>query len=175
MKNLNFILAFLILAIYNVFGLENVDPKNKVKIGDLAPDFTLNYLNGNSKKLSELKGKIIMLQFTASWCSVCNKEMPFIEKEIWQKNKDNPDFILVAIDLKEDSKTIKKLIKSVGISYPILYDKEGTIFEKYAEKDAGVTRNILIDKKGKIVFLTRLFERNEFDKLKIKIAELLNK
>lgn len=59
-----------------------------VKVGDMAPDFTIHFTDGNpSKKLSDLKGNIVMLQFTASWCSVCIKEMPHIEDQIWKAFK----------------------------------------------------------------------------------------
>src|SRR5450759_1614659 len=83
-----------------------------VKVGDKAPDFTIKEAGGKTYKLSDLKGKVVMLQFTASWCSVCRTEMPFIEKE------------------------------------------------------AGVTRNVIIDRNGEIIFLTRLYKREEFDQMK---------
>jgi peroxiredoxin len=63
-----------------------------VKVGDMAPDFKIKLTDGKTVQLSDLKGKIVMLQFTASWCGVCRKEMPFIESDIWQKHKNNPQF-----------------------------------------------------------------------------------
>jgi len=72
-----------------------------VKVGDAAPDFSMKLTDGKTVRISELKGKVIMLQFTASWCSVCRKEMPFIESDIWQKHKTNPNFALLAIDRDE--------------------------------------------------------------------------
>ena len=114
-----------------------------------------------------------MLQFTASWCSVCRKEMPFIEKEIYSVLKSNDNFLLIGIDLKEDKATIEKFKKATGITYPIAFDTDGKIFELYAEAEAGVTRNVIIDKDGKVAFLTRLYDREEFDAMKSKINELL--
>ena len=151
------------------------NPQHKVKVGDKAPDFTLQYIDGHKIQLSQLRGKIVMLQFTASWCPVCIKEMPHIENEIWQKHKNDTNFVIVAIDFKEENDFINKLKKASGITYPVLYDKQGEIFELYAEKDAGVTRNILIDKDGKIVYLTRLFVQEEFDGLVKMINKLLSK
>ena len=72
-----------------------------VKVGDQVPDFDLQMMDGTTLNIKELQGKVVMLQFTASWCSVCRKEMPHIESEIWQKLKDNPEFALYGIDLKE--------------------------------------------------------------------------
>ena len=144
-----------------------------LKVGDKAPDFTIKYLDGATMKLSDLKGKTVMLQFTASWCGVCRKEMPHIESDIWQKRQNNKNFVLIGIDLKEDAETIKKFQKSTGVTYPIVLDEDGAIFELYAEKEAGVTRNVLIDKNGKIVFLTRLYDEKEFAALKQKIEKIL--
>ena len=116
-----------------------------------------------------------MLQFTASWCGVCRKEMPFIEKDIWLKHKDNPDFVLYGIDLKESKEVVKKFAKETGITYPLLLDLEGKAFYSFAAKGAGVTRNVIIDKEGKIVYLTRLYEPKEFEEMTKVIDDLLKK
>ena len=55
-----------------------------VRIGETAADFTMDYTTGEQVKLSDLRGKVVVLQFTASWCSVCRKEMPHLEKDVWQ-------------------------------------------------------------------------------------------
>ncbi|HPP40159.1 MAG TPA: TlpA disulfide reductase family protein, partial [Candidatus Kapabacteria bacterium] len=154
----------LFLFSLNLFS-QKADPQHKVKIGDEAPNFTLKFLDGTTKQLRDLRGKVIMLQFTASWCSVCLKEMPFIEEEIWKVHKDNPNFKLYGIDFKEDRETIEKFIQKTKVTYPILLDEDGEIFELYAEKGAGVTRNVIIDKQGKVRFLTRLFVREEFNEM----------
>lgn len=134
-------------------------------VGDKAPDFLLQTIDGRSVKLSQLKGKVVMLQFTASWCGVCRKEMPFIEKEIWLKHKNNPKFALYGIDKGETTEQIKKFIDITGVTYPIAYDRKGDIFALYADRKAGITRNVIIDKHGKIVMLTRLFNEEEFQSM----------
>lgn len=144
-----------------------------VKVGDKMPDFTMELTNGSTVKMSDLKGKVVMLQFTASWCSVCRKEMPFIETEIWQKYKDRKDFALYGIDRDEPLATVKKFAKQTGVTYPLGLDPGADIFGLVANKKAGITRNVIIDKDGTIVYLTRLFNRDEFDSMKKKIASLL--
>ena len=145
-----------------------------VKTGDIAPDFETTLNNGKTFKLSDQKGKVVMLQFTASWCGVCRKEMPFIEKEIWQKLKDK-DFVLIGIDRDEPLETVNKFAAKTKITYPLALDPGADIFAKYALKKAGVTRNVIINREGKIIFLTRLFNRDEFDEMKkIIFNEVLN-
>ena len=143
-----------------------------VKIGQQAPDFEIRFADGNSPgRLSDLRGKPVMLQFTASWCGVCRKEMPHIEKDIWQAYKDK-GLILIGIDRKEKPGAVKKFAGKMKISYPLALDLDDRIYTLYAHPNSGVTRNVLIDQNGKIVFLTRLFDKKEFNELIKKIDDL---
>ena len=144
-----------------------------VKVGDMAPDFEMELTNGQKVKLSDLRGKVVMLQFTASWCGVCRKEMPFIEKDIWQKHKDNEAFALYGVDRDEPLDKVVAFAKQTGVTYPLGLDPGADIFAKYADRKAGITRNVLIDKAGKIVMLTRLYNTEEFASLCKKIDEML--
>jgi peroxiredoxin len=136
-----------------------------VRVGDNAPDFKINEAGGKSYKLSDMKGKVVMLQFTASWCSVCRTEMPFIEKEIWLEKKDS-GLVVLGIDRDEPLEKVDAFSKKIGITYPLALDPGADIFALYALKSAGVTRNVIIDRSGKIIFLTRLYERKEFEEMK---------
>ena len=144
-----------------------------VRVGDIAPEMELELTDGQKIKLSDLRGKVVMLQFTASWCGVCRKEMPFIESDIWQKHKANPNFALYGIDRDEPVETVKTFAEKTGVTYPLALDPGADHFAKYAERKAGITRNVLIDKEGKIVMLTRLFNEEEFSSLCKKIDEML--
>ena len=167
------ILFIALLMSVSAFSQTNDDRGYVVKIGDKAPDFTLKLTNGKTVKLSDYKGKIIMLQFTASWCSVCRKEMPFIEKDIWLKYKANPAFVLLAIDRDEPLETVQAFAKAIPITYPIGLDPKANIFALYAQREAGITRNVIIDKTGKIIMLTRLYNEEEFNGITKLFASLL--
>ena len=145
-----------------------------VKVGDIAPDFEMTLSNGKQIILSSLRGKVVMLQFTASWCGVCRKEMPHIENDIWLKHQNNPNFVLYGIDREEPIEKIEELIKKTGVTYPIGLDPDAGIFTLYAKKEAGITRNVIIDKEGRIVMLTRLFDEEEFKEMVKLIDSLLN-
>ena len=144
-----------------------------VKLGQEAPDFEMTLLSGEKMKLSSLRGRVVMLQFTASWCGVCRKEMPFIESEIWQKHKDNAEFALYGVDRDEPQAKVEKFVQQTGVTYPLGLDPGADIFALYAVRDAGITRNVLVDRDGKIVMMTRLYNEDEFSSLCKKIDELL--
>src|SRR5690554_3242407 len=144
-----------------------------VRVGDMAPDFDMVLPDGASVTLSSLRGKVVMLQFTASWCGVCRKEMPHIESDIWQRHKDNPEFALYGIDREEPVVKIEEMIAATGVTYPIGMDPNADIFGSYAEKSAGITRNVIIDREGKIVMLTRLYDEEEFNEMVDTIDKLL--
>lgn len=144
-----------------------------VKVGQTAPDFEMTLADGGSVKLMDLRGKVVMLQFTASWCGVCRKEMPFIERDIWQKHKDNAGFALFGIDRDEPLAKVQAFARQTKITYPLALDPGADIFALFADRKAGVTRNVLIDRDGQIVLMTRLYNEEEFASLCRKIDELL--
>jgi len=143
-----------------------------VKVGQSAPEISLDLISGKKINLSDLRGNVVVLQFTASWCSVCRKEMPHLEKDVWQRFKDK-NLMLIGIDRDEPIEIVKKFKKEMGVTYPMALDPGAEHFSKFAPKEAGVTRNIVIDKTGKIVFLTRLFDKDEYDQMIKVIEELL--
>jgi peroxiredoxin len=175
MKNLKGIAALVLILLLSTntnIHAQEVDRGYIVEVGQPAPDFTVITTDGNKFKLSENRGKVIMIQFTASWCSVCRKEMPHIEKEIWKPLKDKT-FMLIGLDRDEPSKVVAEFAKKMKITYPLAPDLNAEVFSLYALKEAGVTRNVIIDKQGKIVYLTRLYDEKEFNTMKNFIFKLI--
>jgi peroxiredoxin len=113
-----------------------------------------------------------MIQFTASWCGVCRKEMPHIENEIWQPLKEK-GLVLIGLDRDEPVDVVTAFLQKMKISYPLAPDPGAGVFSLYAKKEAGVTRNVIIDRQGKIVYLTRLYEKTEFEEMKVVINKLV--
>ncbi|WP_372647901.1 TlpA family protein disulfide reductase [Draconibacterium sp.] len=181
MKRLLSILSITFLAMSAFAQLSTIPEKEIpvdygyiVKIGQQMPEITMELTDGTKVSTADLKGKITMLQFTASWCSVCRKEMPHIEKDIWQKHKDNDDFVLIGVDMDEPLDKVKDFKETMKITYPLALDPGAEIFYTFAAEGAGVTRNVIIDKTGKIVYLTRLFKEDEFNEM-VEVIDLLLK
>lgn len=173
------IIALLILTLGYTTTFSQVKelPKDNgylVKVGDQAPDdFELVLANGRKTNLKELRGKVVVLQFTASWCVVCREEMPHLEKDVW-KAYQHKNFELIGVDRDEPLATVKKFEKDMKITYPLALDPGADIFGRFADKKSGVTRNVVIDKTGKIVYLTRLYDKEEFEGMVKAIDRLVN-
>lgn len=144
-----------------------------IRVGQTVPDIKWTQTDGKTVSIKDLRGKVVMLQFTASWCGVCRKEMPFIERDIWQKHKDNKEFYLVGIDRDEPKATVEAFAKQTGVTYPLALDPGADLFAKFALRESGITRNVLVDRDGKIVMTTRLYNEKEFQLLVKKIDSLL--
>jgi len=159
-----FFIAFLCIA--QISCAQDKDNRGyKVKVGEQTPKLAFKLLDGTPVTNENLKGKVVVLQFTASWCGVCRKEMPHLESEVWQRFKKDKDFVFIGIDLKENLETVKKFIKQTKVTYPFTIDSDGSIFESFTLPKAGVTRNIVLDRSGKIIFLSRLYNPKEFNEM----------
>lgn len=135
-----------------------------VNVGDIMPDFVLNDLDGQVHTNESLLGQVYVLQFTASWCSVCRAEMPHLEAEVWQEFQGR-DFMLLGVDLDEPRDKVAQFTEQMGVSYPMCPDSEGVVFYSIAAPKSGVTRNVVVDQEGRIAMLTRLFDKEEFARM----------
>ena len=101
--------------------------------------------------------------------------LEFIERDIWQKHKNDTNFVLIGIDRDEPLEKVLKFAKQTGVTYPLGLDPGADIYAKYALRQSGITRNILIDKDGIIIKRTRLYKEEEFNSLVEAIDNYLKK
>jgi peroxiredoxin len=135
--------------LYSEMGI--VTPKTRVD----APDFALENLQGEEHRLAEFKGKVIMLNFWATWCEPCRKEMPSMQT-LWEAYKDK-GFVIVAVAgdrgipffSSMTKGTIESFVKELGLTYPILWDSKGKVRPLYEVWSLPWT--YLIGKDGKII------------------------
>ncbi|MGH7259634.1 MAG: TlpA disulfide reductase family protein [Nitrospiraceae bacterium] len=118
------------------------------KVGKVAPDFALVDLNDKPVRLSDLRGKVVFLNFWATWCKPCKEEMPSME--VLHKNfeKDGLVVLAVSIDRVTTTKDIPPFIKSMNLSFPVLIDSWGKTDMPY--KRMGVPETFIIDQQGVI-------------------------
>ena len=141
-----FILAGVSIFLFACSRAEDVRSE-AVEQTQATPDFSLLDINGTTVKLSDFKGKVVVLNFWATWCGPCKKEIPdFIELQNLY-GKDGLQFIGVAID-QEGLSVIKPFSEKLKINYPTLVGND-EVFAKFGGRDA-IPVTILIDKKGMI-------------------------
>ena len=168
MKRLTVLIILAFFAI-NIFAQ---DEFTLVKEGDAAPDFSIRMEDGSVKKLSDLKGKVVWINFFADWCPPCRKELPHLEKDVYQKLKENKNFEVLVIGREHDWATVNKFKADNNYTLPFYPDPERDIFSKYAKQN--IPRNFIIDKNGKIVVASIGFKEDEFNEIIEKVNKLLN-
>ncbi|MCY1722762.1 TlpA disulfide reductase family protein [Prolixibacteraceae bacterium Z1-6] len=147
------------------------DEATLVKIGDKSPDFSITMEDGSVKKLSDLKGKVVWLNFFATWCPPCRKELPHLEKDVYKKFKDNKNFEVLVIGREHNWATVNKFKADNNFVLPFYPDPKREIFTKYAQQN--IPRNFVIDKNGKIAIASTGFKEEEFNEIIQKVEELL--
>jgi thiol-disulfide isomerase/thioredoxin len=129
-----------------------------------APDFTLTQLGGDEVSLSSFRGKVVFLNFWATWCPPCRAEMPSMQ--VLYEALGNDHFEIIAVDLQESERTVQKFIDELSLTFPILLDSKGQIGAIYGARSIPTT--FLIDKVGNAIgFLvgSRTWEGDEVEAL----------
>lgn len=110
-----------------------------------APDFSLKDLNEKTVKLSDYKGKIVILNFWAVWCKYCKQEMPDLNELNKELEKDN-EAVILAVDSQESSDTVKSYLSSNKINLKVLLDQDGSVTQTYGV--SGFPTTFVINKDG---------------------------
>ena len=134
-----------------------------------APDFTLKSRNGENIKLSELRGEVVMINFWASWCAPCRKEMPLLEV-IYKKYSDL-GFTLLAVNVEEDSSKANNLLRDFPVTFPVLYDNTNKVTKLY--KVVAMPSTVIIDRDGNFRYLHRGYLPGYEEKYKRQVSELI--
>ena len=138
-----------------------------VKDGEKAPNFEVQMFDGSTVKLSDLKGKVVLLNFWATWCPPCRAELARVEKDIIEKFKGEP-FVFLPVSRGENRATVAAFREKMGYTFPMGLDTDGRVYAEYAQ--TYIPRNFLIDKNGVVVKASVGYDEVEFAEL-IKLIE----
>ena len=112
-----------------------------------APDFTLEDLSGQRVSLKELRGKVVFLNFWATWCVPCREEMPLMEK--LHREFKNQGLEVVAVNFREDKKEVQKFFAELGLTFKSLLNSSGDVSDKYGAWSLPLT--YIVNRKGEFV------------------------
>ena len=143
-----------------------------VKMGDAMPTFRVVSDKGETLlSTDQLKGKVVLVNFFATWCPPCQKELAAVQETLWPKYKDNGQFALVVIGREHDEAELAKYNEKKGFTFPLYPDKNRSIYAAFAQ--SLIPRSYLFDQEGKVIRATKGYTEEEFAELMQLIEQTL--
>jgi peroxiredoxin len=150
MRNLSFFQLGTLMLLFSIScGLSLPDTNyDSLKVGSVAPDFSLQSSSDTTIRLSSLRGKIVMVNFWASWCGPCKDEMPAIQN-VFSKYSEN--LIILGVNDEDTISTIRDFAKQFELTFPLLIDSTGSVSAQY--KIRAYPSTIFVDRDGFIFYI----------------------
>ena len=142
-----------------------------IKVGDQMPAFTIVSDDGKQISSASLKGKVVLINFFATWCPPCQKELAEVQQKLWPKFKDNKNFQMLVIGREHTDAELAKYNEKKGFTFPLYPDKNRAIFGAFAKNLT--PRTYLIGKDGKVMYAGKGYTEEEFAGLMDKIGASL--
>lgn len=136
---------------------------------ETAPDFTLKSDSGENLRLAEQRGKVVMINFWASWCGPCREEMPILDALYDRYEKAG--FTLFGVNVEQDPQAAQKFLADVGVSFPILFDPESDVSRDYQVNAMPTT--VMVDRDGEVRYVNRGYREGDEEKYRKQIKELI--
>lgn len=164
------VVLFLACVLSMVGSVSADDRDVLVKKGEKVPAFVVEMFDGRKIDVKDLRGKIVLINFWATWCPPCQEEMKRVQKEIIDRFKDK-NFVFLPISREENREQIARFRKRYGYTFPMGMDPDREIFSKFAK--SGIPRNFIIDRNGRIIHLELGYDKEAFTKMVETLAKLL--
>lgn len=147
-----FIIAFILLAIFLglLFGSLSKNKNTSLKIGQPAPDFSFTSYDGETVSLADFRGKVVVVNFWASWCQPCAEEALYLEK-VWQKYLPGEQVVFLGVDYVDTESKARQYLQGLHISYPNGPDLKSSISRDYHV--SGVPETYVIAPDGRLAFI----------------------
>ena len=150
---------------------EQIDASTIAKEGMEAPDFIVEMFDGQKVRLSDLRGKVVLVNFWATWCPPCREELTRVQTDIIDRFAGK-DFVFLPISRGEEKQTVAAFRKRMNYTFPMGLDPDQKIFRRYAKNY--IPRNFLVGPDGKIILASIGYDKAEFEHLIKTIEKTLN-
>ncbi len=142
-----------------------------VSLDQEAPDFTLRSLSGENLRLQEYRGKVVLINFWASWCGPCRQEMPILDRI--HKRYEPAGFTVLGVNVEGELDKARKIADRLDVSFPLLFDAGQQVSEDYALKSMPYT--VLVDRDGQVRFIHQGYKPGDENKYIDRLKTLLRR
>jgi peroxiredoxin len=160
---------FLVAATFLAGSLAIVSHADALDAGARAAEIGLNDLSGKRVDLASLKGKVVIVDFMASWCAPCKQELPVLDR-LYKKYK-GPGLVVIAVSVDQDLENLQALLKQLKVSFPVVHDKAHGVAGRY--EPARMPSSYVVDRKGIIRHVHGGFRAEDAGKIEAEITALL--
>lgn len=151
---------------------QDIESTTLIHAGDVAPDFTVEMLDGKKVALSSLRGKVVLVNFWATWCPPCRQEMSHLQEGVIDRFAGS-DLVVLPISRGEKRETVEKFIEKMGYTFAVGLDSDQSIYSKYASNY--VPRSVVINREGEVVYVAVGYDEQIAQEIGVAIAEALKK
>lgn len=151
---------------------EPADTTTLVRVGEQMPAFAVKTLDGQTIDSAALVGKVVLVNFWATWCPPCRQELPLLQKDVWDAFRGK-EFVMVAVSRGEKEETVRKFLAGHPVSFPVALDPDKKVYGLFATQS--IPRSFVVDKRGVVCFASIGYQEQEFRAMVARIAAELKR